>query len=37
VAQRGHFTELARAQFMVQESARASVQVPAADSASVKI
>lgn len=29
VAQRGHFAELARAQFMVQEDARASVSAPA--------
>jgi ATP-binding cassette, subfamily B, beta-glucan exporter len=28
VAKGGHFAELARAQFMVQESARASLQAP---------
>jgi ABC-type multidrug transport system fused ATPase/permease subunit len=37
VAQGGRFAELARAQFMVQEHARASVAAPAADSAAVKI
>jgi len=36
VAKGGRFAELAKAQFMVQESARASVQKPASDSAAVK-
>jgi ATP-binding cassette subfamily B protein len=36
VAQRGHFAELARAQFMVQEDARATVAA-GADDASVKL
>ncbi len=34
VAQRGHFAELARAQFMVQEDARAAVATAAGDNAS---
>jgi ABC-type multidrug transport system fused ATPase/permease subunit len=37
VAKGGRFAELARAQFMVQERARASIQAPAASSAAVKI
>jgi ATP-binding cassette, subfamily B, beta-glucan exporter len=37
VAKGGRFAELARAQFMVRESARASVHAPEADSAAVKI
>ncbi|MDP1883684.1 MAG: ATP-binding cassette domain-containing protein, partial [Bradyrhizobium sp.] len=37
VAQGGRFAELARAQFMVQENARASIQTPQPDSAAVKI
>ena len=37
VAQGGRFAELARAQFMVQENARASIQAPQPDSAAVKI
>jgi ATP-binding cassette subfamily B protein len=36
VAQGGRFAELARAQFMVQENARASIQAPQSDSAAVK-
>src|SRR5215467_9232162 len=36
VAKGGRFAELAKAQFMVQESARSSVQKPASDSAAVK-
>jgi ATP-binding cassette subfamily B protein len=35
VAQGGRFAELARAQFMVQENARASVQAPAADAVKI--
>ena len=37
VAKGGRFAELARAQFMVQESARASIHTPPPDSAAVKI
>ena len=37
VAQGGRFAELARAQFMVQENARAGVNAPEADNAAVKI
>jgi ATP-binding cassette subfamily B protein len=37
VAQGGRFAELARAQFMVQENAKAGIQPPQTDSASVKI
>ena len=37
VAQGGRFAELARAQFMVQENARASIQTPPPDSTAVKI
>jgi ABC-type multidrug transport system fused ATPase/permease subunit len=37
VAKGGRFAELARAQFMVQESARTSIQVPQASSTAAKI
>jgi ATP-binding cassette subfamily B protein len=37
VAQGGRFAELARAQFMVQENARASIQTPEPDNTAVKI
>jgi ATP-binding cassette, subfamily B, beta-glucan exporter len=37
VAKGGRFAELARAQFMVQENARASIQAPTPDSEAVKI
>jgi ATP-binding cassette subfamily B protein len=37
VAQGGRFAELARAQFMVQENARASIETPQPDSTAVKI
>jgi ATP-binding cassette subfamily B protein len=37
VAKGGHFAELARAQFMVQESAPASIPAPAASGAAIKI
>jgi ATP-binding cassette subfamily B protein len=37
VAKGGRFAELARAQFMVQENARASMATPQPDSAAVKI
>jgi len=37
VAQGGRFAELARAQFMVQENARAGVNAPETDNAAVKI
>jgi ABC-type multidrug transport system fused ATPase/permease subunit len=37
VAQGGRFAELARAQFMVQENARASIQAPQPDTEAVKI
>ena len=37
VAQGGRFAELARAQFMVQENARASIQTPQPDNTAVKI
>ena len=37
VAQGGRFAELAKAQFMVQENARASIQAPDIGEAAVKI
>jgi ABC-type multidrug transport system fused ATPase/permease subunit len=37
VAQGGRFAELARAQFMVQENSRASLALPEASAAAVKI
>jgi ATP-binding cassette subfamily B protein len=37
VAQGGRFAELARAQFMVQENARAGIPTPQPDSPAVKI